>query len=197
MNIFDIENELNKSISKSESFKPKSEADDSNAQEDATDQEEQLGIPSGDLPDMGEEGDFDNDTIDEVPDSNYDNFDTESNDTYDYDEQKRELESLGDISENSVNLAKNINEQYRSLLDDQTFNIDTFNATNIYSFENSEALEKVRTNYNNAIESLESYIKTDLLEDSISTRTRKFLEYKKMFHDLNVLVTELLDQNRD
>lgn len=197
MNIFDIENELNKSISKSESFKPKSEADDSNAQEDATDQEEQLGIPSGDLPDMGEEGDFDNDTIDEVPDSNYDNFDTESNDTYDYDEQKRELESLGDISENSVNLAKNINEQYRSLLDDQTFNIDTFNATNIYSFENSEALEKVRTNYNNAIESLESYIKTDLLEDSISTRTRKFLEYKKMFHDLNILVTELLDQNRD
>ncbi len=197
MNIFDIENELNKSISKSESFKPKSEADDSNAQEDATDQEEQLGIPSGDLPDMGEEGDFDNDTIDEVPDSNYDNFDTESNDTYDYDEQKRELESLGDISENSVNLAKNINEQYRSLLDDQTFNIDTFNATNIYSFENLEALEKVRTNYNNAIESLESYIKTDLLEDSISTRTRKFLEYKKMFHDLNVLVTELLDQNRD
>ena len=197
MNIFDIENELNKSISKSESFKPKSEADDSNAQEDATDQEEQLGIPSGDLPDMGEEGDFDNDTIDEVPDSNYDNFDTESNDTYDYDEQKRELESLGDISENSVNLAKNINEQYRSLLDDQTFNIDTFNATNIYSFENSEALEKFRTNYNNAIESLESYIKTDLLEDSISTRTRKFLEYKKMFHDLNVLVTELLDQNRD
>ncbi len=197
MNIFDIENELNKSISKSESFKPKSEADDSNAQEDATDQEEQLGIPSGDLPDMGEEGDFDNDTIDEVPDSNYDNFDTESNDTYDYDAQKRELESLGDISENSVNLAKNINEQYRSLLDDQTFNIDTFNATNIYSFENSEALEKVRTNYNNAIESLESYIKTDLLEDSISTRTRKFLEYKKMFHDLNVLVTELLDQNRD
>ena len=197
MNIFDIENELNKSISKSESFKPKSEADDSNAQEDATDQEEQLGIPSGDLPDMGEEGDFDNDTIDEVPDSNYDNFDTESNDTYDYDEQKRELESLGDISENSVNLAKNINEQYISLLDDQTFNIDTFNATNIYSFENSEALEKVRTNYNNAIESLESYIKTDLLEDSISTRTRKFLEYKKMFHDLNILVTELLDQNRD
>lgn len=197
MNIFEIEQELSiVNKPKSESFKPKGEADENNAVENATDQEEQLGIPSGDLPEMAEDGEFNNDTIDEVPDTNYDNFDTETPD-YDYDEQKRELESLGDISENSINLAEEINKQYKSLLDDQTFNLDTFNNTNIFSFENSEQLETVRVNYNNAIESLEGYIKTDLLEDSISTRTQRFLEYKKIFHDLNILITDLLDQNRD
>ena len=118
MNIFEIEQELSiANKPKSESFRPKGEADESNAVENATDQEEQLGIPSGDLPEMAEDGEFDNDTIDEVPDTNYDNFDTETPD-YDYDEQKRELESLGDISENSINLAEKINEQYKSLLDE-------------------------------------------------------------------------------
>ena len=197
MNIFELENVLNPVKPKSESVKPKGEADDSNTVENNTDQVEELGIPSGTLPEMDEEGTFDNNTIDELPNENYDSYEGDSTNQYDYDEQKTELESLGDINENSINLAKNINEQYRSLLSDQTFNADTFNNTNIYSFENSELLEQARTNYNNAIESLEAYIKTDLLEDSITTRTKKFLEYKKIFFDMNTIITDLLNENRD
>ena len=197
MNIFELENVLNPIKPKSESVKPKGEADDSNIVENNIDQVEELGIPSGTLPEMDEEGTFDNNTIDELPNENYDSYEGDSTNQYDYDEQKTELESLGDINENSINLAKNINEQYRSLLSDQTFNADTFNNTNIYSFENSELLEQARTNYNNAIESLETYIKTDLLEDSITTRTQKFLEYKKIFFDMNTIITDLLNENRD
>ena len=197
MNIFELENMLNPIKPKSESVKPKGEADDSNTAENNIDQVEELGIPSGTLPEMDEEGTFDNNTIDELPNENYDSYEGDSTNQYDYDEQKTELESLGDINENSINLAKNINEQYRSLLSDQTFNADTFNNTNIYSFENSELLEQARTNYNNAIESLEAYIKTDLLEDSITTRTKKFLEYKKIFFDMNTIITDLLNENRD
>lgn len=197
MNIFELENVLNPVKPKSESVKPKGEADDSNTAENNIDQVEELGIPSGTLPEMDEEGTFDNNTIDELPNENYDSYEGDSTNQYDYDEQKTELESLGDINENSINLAKNINEQYRSLLSDQTFNADTFNNTNIYSFENSELLEQARTNYNNAIESLEAYIKTDLLEDSITTRTKKFLEYKKIFFDMNTIITDLLNENRD
>ena len=197
MNIFELENMLNPIKPKSESVKPKGEADDSNTAENNIDQVEELGIPSGTLPEMDEEGTFDNNTIDESPNENYDSYEGDSTNQYDYDEQKTELESLGDINENSINLAKNINEQYRSLLSDQTFNADTFNNTNIYSFENSELLEQARTNYNNAIESLEAYIKTDLLEDSITTRTKKFLEYKKIFFDMNTIITDLLNENRD
>ena len=197
MNIFELENMLNPIKPKSESAKPKGEADDSNTAENNIDQVEELGIPSGALPEMDEEGAFDNNTIDESPNENYDSYEGDSTNQYDYDEQKTELESLGDINENSINLAKNINEQYRSLLSDQTFNADTFNNTNIYSFENSELLEQARTNYNNAIESLEAYIKTDLLEDSITTRTKKFLEYKKIFFDMNTIITDLLNENRD
>ena len=197
MNIFELENALNPVTPKSESVKPKGEADEANVVENNTDQVEELGIPSGTLPEMDEDGAFDNDTIDESPNENYDSFGGDSTNQYDYDEQKSELESLGDINENSINLAKNINEQYRSLLSDQTFNADTFNNTNIYSFENSELLEQARTNYNNAIESLETYIKTDLLEDSITTRTQKFLEYKKIFFDMNTIITDLLNENRD
>ena len=197
MNIFELENVLNPVKPKSESVKPKGEADDSNTAENNIDQVEELGIPSGALPEMDEEGTFGNNTIDELPNENYDSYEGDSTNQYDYDEQKTELESLGDINENSINLAKNINEQYRSLLSDQTFNADTFNNTNIYSFENSELLEQARTNYNNAIESLEAYIKTDLLEDSITTRTKKFLEYKKIFFDMNTIITDLLNENRD
>ena len=134
------------------------------------------------------------DNIEETPNDEYNNY--TDYEEYDANEKERELASLGDINENSINLAKNINEQFYLLLKDQTFNKDTFNNTNIYSFDNSEDLENVRIDYNNSIESLETYIKTDLIEDSISTRTSRFLEYKKIFHDLNIIITSLLKANR-
>ena len=174
---------------------PKSEAD-GDITDNNTDEEDSLGIPTGTLPVMNDAGEMEEVEGDEPP-AEYDEYDPDTpSDSFDAEEAELELKKLGDISEHSHNIAKMINGQYDNLYEQEHSKFYTLKNTNTNSYANREEIDQLSTDFENALESLDSYIKDDLTKDSIKSRITNLIDYKRIFNDLHVLLTEKLLENK-